>query len=239
MVSRLIEIKTKNDGRDHPANSKNYQMITKPAAAEGAEQHRAASRTAKMFQYLPIASMLIVVAALMIAGVVLAVQLIARGAAAAEPAQLGEMVELPGGLLRVDQVTPETMAPMHAGNFGKSGMNMSGMGVDMTPEGYRRFTVEFTVAAEARGGLQFAPEQFHVTGSGMEVATPLRSQLGDQFAPQGSAFTGSLVFQVPDKASNLVLSLDDSSQPISLDLPTADDHHDHDDGHDHEHGHDE
>jgi hypothetical protein len=107
-----------------------------------------------MFQYLPIASMLIVVAALMIAGVVVAGQLITHGVTAAEPAQLGEMVEISGGLLRVDRVIPETMAPMHAGNFGKSGMNMSGMGVDMTPEGYRRFTVEFTVAAEARGGLQ-------------------------------------------------------------------------------------
>jgi hypothetical protein len=239
MVSRLSEIKTKNDGRDHPANNKNYQMIPKPAAAEGAEQHRAASHITKMFQYLPVASILIVVAALMIAGAFLTVQLIARGAAAAEPVRLGEMVELPGGLLRVDRITPENMAPMHAGNFGKSGMNMSGMGVDMTPEGYRRFTVEFTVAAKARDGLQFAPEQFHVTGSGMEVVTPLRSQLGEQFAPQGSAFTGSLVFQVPDKASNLVLSFDNSSQAISLDLPTADDQHGHDDGHDHKHGHDE
>lgn len=54
---------------------------------------------------------------------------------AAGAVPVGEVAEVPGGLLRVDAVLPEHMAPLQMGKFSQSGMNMSGMGVDMVPEG--------------------------------------------------------------------------------------------------------
>jgi hypothetical protein len=184
----------------------------------------------------PILAFLAFVAALTFVGVLLATNLIMQGIAPASPAQLAELVEVPGGSLRVDHVIPEQMAAMHAGKFAQSGMNMSGMGIDMTPEGYRRFTVEITLAGEARGGLRYPADQFRVTGTGMEATGPLRHQLGNGIVPEASAASGTLIFQVPEAATDLLLSFGDEGRPIALNLEAADDHpHQHgQDDHQHE-----
>jgi hypothetical protein len=43
-------------------------------------------------------------------------------AAEAPPARVGETVEVPGGLLRVDSVSPEHMASMQLGKLAQAGM---------------------------------------------------------------------------------------------------------------------
>lgn len=137
-------------------------------------------------------------------------------AAESSPARVGESVQVPGGLLRVDKVTPEHMAPMKMGNFAKAGMNMSGMVMDMTPEGKRRFTVEVTLAGQTNG-LSYSKKDFRISGEGVEQTAPLRSRLGSGEVPPGSAISGILVFQVPEEAENLRLGYRDG-RPVLLDL---------------------
>lgn len=139
--------------------------------------------------------------------------------AGAPPARIGEAAEVPGGILRVDRVTPEHMAPMQMKNFAKKGMSMSGMVPDMTPKGQRRFNVDVTLAAE-KGGLGYSEDQFRLTGEGVKETGPLRSKLGSGQIPAGSAISNTLVFQVPEKADNLVLSFD-GGRRIALDLPAS------------------
>jgi hypothetical protein len=119
----------------------------------------------------------------------------------------------------VGSVTPEHMAPMQSKKFAASGMSMSSMGMDMAPEGSRRFAVEVTLAAE-RGNLSYSPRDFRLTAAGMKKeATPIRHQLEGGTIPVGSAVSGSLVFQVPEDVRALRLSFGDGGgQRVALDL---------------------
>lgn len=138
-------------------------------------------------------------------------------------ARIGEQVAVPGGFLLVDKVTPEHMAAMQSGKFAAGGMDMSSMGMDMAPEGTRRFAVDVTLAAEG-GDLSYSPEDFRVTGEGMKKETyPIRHRLGASVIPAGSAVSGNLVFQVPEAAKELVLSFGDAGgrQQVALDLGPA------------------
>ena len=155
------------------------------------------------------------------------------------PARIGEPVAAAGGSLTVDRVAPENMAPMKMGGFAKQGMSMSmPRNMDMTPEGKRRFTVEVTLAAEAAGSLAYAMDAFRVAGTGISEVSPYQSEtrnggatlLGDGTVPAGSAVSGAVIFQVPEKAKNLTLSYE-GGQPVSLDLKP--DEGGHGDGDDH------
>lgn len=137
----------------------------------------------------------------------------------ADPARVGEPVEVRGGLVRVDGVTPESMAPMQADKFAASGMSMSSMGMDMAPEGQRRFTVDVALAAED-GTVSYSPEDFRITGEGMEETGPIRDALEGETVSVGGAVAGNLVFQVPEAAKDIELSFDGARQ-IALDLPPA------------------
>lgn len=146
----------------------------------------------------------------------------------APPASIGDAVDVSGGSLRVDDVTPEHMAPMRLKSFGKAGMNMTGTsGMDMAPEGFRRFSVDVTLLAE-NGDLKYSPKDFRINGEGTKETAPVRNALTGETIPAGNATSGVLVFQVPDEAKNLMLTFDGSRQPVALDLPE-------DDGHSHEH----
>lgn len=138
-------------------------------------------------------------------------------ASAGEAVAQGESAEVPGGgLLRVEDVIPEHMAPMQMDKFAKTGMNMSGMGMDMTPKGQQRFTVQLSLAARD-GGLTYSADDFRLIGEGVEEAAPIRSKLGDGALPSGSRTNGSLVFQAPEESDGLMLSFD-GGEPVALDL---------------------
>ncbi len=156
--------------------------------------------------------------------------------AEAPPARIGQGVAVPGGSLRVDAVLPEHMAPMQSQKFAASGMSMSSMGMDMAPEGYRRFAVDVTLSADEGGELGYSPQDFQISGEGMKKEVgPIRHQLDGQTIPPGSSIAGNLVFQVPEKASELRLIFD-GGQPVALDLEPAIGDHSHGGhrgGHDH------
>lgn len=144
--------------------------------------------------------------------------------AAGAAVPVGEAAEVPGGLLRVDGVLPEHMEHAQTGKFAQSGMNMSGMGVDMVPEGQQRFTVEVSLAA-GDGGLDYSAGDFRLSGGGVAGAAPIRSQLGDGVLPAGSETHGALVFQAPRDAEGLTLSFD-GGEPVALE-PGAEGGHGH------------
>lgn len=139
-------------------------------------------------------------------------------------ARLGEPVAVSGGFLRVDRITPESMAPMNADKFAGSGMSMSGMGMDMAPKGYRRFTAEVTLVGQASNGLPFSAEQFQLVAPGLAPVGPHRSNLPAGVVPRGSAVSGTLVFQVPETARELALRFGDARQMIALDLGASPEH---------------
>lgn len=143
-------------------------------------------------------------------------------AAGAPPARIGEAAEVPGGILRVEEVTPENMAPMQMGKFANKGMSMSGNIPDMTPDGQRRFNVDITLASAESGVLSYSMEDFRLTGEGMKATGPLRSKIGSGKIPAGSAVSNTLVFQVPEKAKDLTLSFG-GGRPVALDLPASKD----------------
>jgi hypothetical protein len=142
----------------------------------------------------------------------------------APPARVGEMVEVPGGLLRVDGVSPEHMASMQMGKFAQAGMaGMSSMGMDMAPEGQRRFVVDVTLGAKD-GDLSYSPEDFSISGDGVKQSAPIRDQLDSGTIPAGSAISGRLVFQVPEETTKLMLSFGDEGQKVALNLDESDAH---------------
>jgi hypothetical protein len=142
--------------------------------------------------------------------------------AEAPPARVGETVEVSGGLMRVDGVTQERMAPMQSSKFSAGGMNMSSMGVDMAPEGQRRFAVSVTLAAGEDADFAYSAEDFRVSGPGLEASGPIRHQLPSGTVPTGRSVSGNLVYQVPNDAHGLKLSFD-GGRPVALDLPPAED----------------
>ena len=150
------------------------------------------------------------------------------------PAAVGQAVEVPGGLLRVERVIAEHMAPMNNAKFAKAGMNMSGMGMDMAPPGFRRFTVQVAFAGQARDGMRYTAEKFKVSGPGVNPPSgPLRHKLIEGALAPGSMASGSLLFQVPENARDLILAYEGGKQPVALGVPAGESNdHSHEAGED-------
>lgn len=139
------------------------------------------------------------------------------------PAGVGDAVGVPGGVLLVDKVASEHMAAMQTGKFANAGMGgMSSMGMDMAPEGQRRFVVDVTLAAEG-ADLSYSPDDFRISGEGIKGSGPVRHQLDAGTLPAGGAISGSLVFQAPVDAKELTLSFGDAERKIALNLDPAED----------------
>jgi hypothetical protein len=170
---------------------------------------------------LPLVGLISFVTALFLTGFLMLPQIFAgennSHGHAGSHAHLGEAVIVPGGLLTVERVTSEVMAPPQTDKFSASGMSMSSMGMDMAPKGFRRFTIDFTLLAQSGNGLRFTPDSFRVSGPGLQEAGPIQFHIGDEFIPKGSAASGSLKFQVPEKAVNLMVSFNNGEKMIGLD----------------------
>lgn len=142
-------------------------------------------------------------------------------ASGAPPARIGEAVEVTDGLVRVDRVTPENMAPMQMGKFAAGGMNMSSTGMDMAPKGQRRFAVDVSLVASG-GSLEYSAEDFKVRGESFKETGPIRHQLASGTIANGDAISRVLIFQVPESAKNLMLNFD-GGRSVALDLPASKD----------------
>jgi len=134
--------------------------------------------------------------------------------APAVPVAVRQIVDIPGGVMRVERVTPWT----------SGGHVMAGSGLpqgDQVPKGQRRVLVDVTLLADSGSRLAYRPDAFAVTAPGLKATRPYSATPGlETIAPTAQA-TVTLVFQVPAKATGLVMSLEGADDPVLLEGTAA------------------
>jgi hypothetical protein len=136
------------------------------------------------------------------------------------PAAVGTPVALDGAALRVDQVLDRTLAnmPMSGPGMQMGGGNMGmGPGIEHVPEGFRRFTAELTIRAEA-GGFRIDPNAFRAGPPGGRAVAPFSAQVPMRDVPAGSAVSLSVSFQVPEGLRTALLTYPGIDRPVRLAL---------------------
>ncbi|HSH11755.1 MAG TPA: hypothetical protein VLA10_08205, partial [Ilumatobacter sp.] len=145
---------------------------------------------------------------------------------------VGEAIEIPGGLMMVEEVRPEIMVHDMA-----PGMTMP----DQIPDGYRRFSVDLLFRG-GEGGTMIEPADLYVAGDGFGPVAPHRVVGTVSPLPEGSTLALGVLFQTPIEVDNLWLGYEGADTVVTLegDLGEAHDHgdeagavHDHAD-HDHD-----
>ncbi len=145
---------------------------------------------------------------------------------------VGEAIEIPGGLMMVEEVRPEIMVHDMA-----PGMTMP----DQIPDGYRRFSVDLLFQG-GKGGTMIEPADLYVAGDGFGPVAPHRVVGTVSPLPEGSTLARGVLFQTPIEVDNLWLGYEGADTVVTLegDLGEAHDHgdeagavHDHAD-HDHD-----
>lgn len=165
-----------------------------------------------------LAIVLLVIGVSLAASVVLSQIVPGSQARRVPPARAGELVALVGGAVRVDRVTPEQTQPVLPGQFNRAA-STTGAGVDAVPPGHRRFSVGVTLVSHAAEGMRYGADRVWLTGTNLRTGGLHRHQLGAGLLPAGEAISGTLIFQVPNEATNLLLNVRDADRPIRLDLP--------------------
>jgi len=122
------------------------------------------------------------------------------------------VVAVPGGLLRVDAVTPDS--PMSMG-----GMPMpSGPNVKDVPRGYRRFTMSVTLFARHGRGMHVAPGNFRLIVSGRPPRAPIDDDRDDVYVPDGTTYPRELTFDVPAKVTSARLTVAGGDEAVVVPL---------------------
>lgn len=131
-------------------------------------------------------------------------------------------VELADGTVRIDGLVDKQVGHL-----------MPGMAsTNDAPAGMRRFSVNVTLAARSGAAFAYSAADFAVSGEGTAAAGPVDAQLGDGSLPAGRALTGTLTFDVPEKATRLLLQFR-QTRPVALPaLPPAQGATGHGSGHD-------
>lgn len=137
------------------------------------------------------------------------------------------VVQVPGGLMRIERVAPYDPAALHAAMQGDKGFKavMPGMPAfmdpDPVPEGKRRFSVRVVLTAVAAQGLRVERSSFSVSGEGVVPTVPRGDQLGVSTVPRGATTNGELTFEVPAAAHSLSLSFAGGEESLPIELPEA------------------
>jgi hypothetical protein len=122
------------------------------------------------------------------------------------------VVAVPGGLLRVDAVTPDS--PMSMG-----GMPMpSGPNVKDVPRGYRRFTVSVTLFARHGRGMHVAPGNFRLVVHGRPPRAPIDDDRDDVYVPYGTTYPRELTFDAPEKVTSARLTVAGADEAVVVPL---------------------
>ncbi|MFP5253552.1 MAG: hypothetical protein ACLGH4_07120 [Actinomycetes bacterium] len=150
--------------------------------------------------------------------------------------QAAGWVQVENGWVRVDEVVDRSLSHRRM-------TNMQTMpDADPVPDGHVRYLVQLSIAAEGRT-LRWRPADLRVSGTGMPPTPPHGAELGDGLVPAGSTVRGSVTVDVPEDATNLVLTFGDARVALSTepgahgsDHGDGDSHEDDtDDGDGHEH----
>lgn len=125
-----------------------------------------------------------------------------------------DVLRLPGGEIHVGSERPDVMA--HT--------TMPGMAVpDPLPEGMRRFRVGLTIVGLDGEGVAYSTEMFAVSGPGVHATRPKALGAGSGVVPPGMAASIVLLFEVPEDAIDLSLSVDGSPRSVRLPRAVTDD----------------
>ncbi|HET7397578.1 MAG TPA: hypothetical protein VFJ94_03555 [Intrasporangium sp.] len=149
-----------------------------------------------------------------------------RDDSAGPAAGVAGVVEVPGGLLRVEAVVPYDPGKLHSGMQQTSGSAaMPGMAPPMDPDpvaaGKRRFSVRVGLTATESQGVRLSASSFTVSGGGVAPTPPRSDQLGISLVPQGASTSGELTFEVPASARSLSLAFVGGREALPLELPEA------------------
>ncbi len=130
--------------------------------------------------------------------------------------EVGEPIDLPGGLLVVEQVRPEIM--VH--NL-MPGMTMP----DPVPEGYQRFAVDLLFVGRGRG-MTVEPGDLYVQGEGLARLGPHRVTGDTTSLPEGARLSVGALFQTPVDAASIWLGYGNAGGVVVLQGIVGDGHTD-------------
>ena len=157
--------------------------------------------------------LVVVVAVLAVLGAIAALRAVNEDATTTA----GDELALSHGTLVVGAVTPEVMKH-------PKGMPATMM-PDPVPEGFQRFSVDVTVYAEKGGSAAYDARRIRVTDPDGRSSAPIRGTLGSGTIPAGGQVRGSVLFQVPEDARTVTLSVVGDSSRIRLRIPGNVGHH--------------
>ncbi len=132
-----------------------------------------------------------------------------------DAAVIGETVELPEGLLRVDAVRPEIMAAM---------LMPASLMPDSVPDGYRRFVVDMSLVAAGTEELEYDASRFSISGEGLDRTPTHRAVTKAGTVPPGSQATVSMLFDAPLEVEPLYLHIEGTDRVVLLDGDLGDGH---------------
>jgi hypothetical protein len=116
------------------------------------------------------------------------------------PAPLGASAAVTGGLARINGVVPDEAD-------GGIPSAASAALADPPAEGLHRVRVLVELTALEKGGLAYDPAAYSVSGLGTGTWKALWFSPGPADVPQGQSLNATLVFDLPDRAIDLVLEL--------------------------------
>jgi hypothetical protein len=141
-----------------------------------------------------------------------------RGDEHASHPEVGHLVAIDGGHLRVEAVRDVDLSAPMAG----PGMRMGpSSGVPDIPDGFRWVAVDLTVLADEEAMTAIDPDVFRVTGEGLGALVPVDVDAGGTIVPAGAALTRSFFYEVPEATAELMLWGPGSGDPIMLRLGPA------------------
>lgn len=114
---------------------------------------------------------------------------------------LGAVTEVPGGLVRVNGVLPDEQP-------GAPGGPVPADLAGPLPAGLHRMRVLLELTALEPGGVEFVTQDWSVRRLGQRTSSPLWASTPEGTLEQGESLQVALVFEVPDKAVELVLEGD-------------------------------
>ena len=132
-----------------------------------------------------------------------------------DAAVIGETVELPEGLIRVDAVRPEIMAAM---------LMPASLMPDSVPDGFRRFVVDMSLVANTTEDFDYDMGRFSISGEGLDRTPVHRSVTRGGTVPPGSQATVSMLFDAPLDIEPLYLHIEGTDRVVLLDGDLGDGH---------------
>ncbi|MEV5050161.1 hypothetical protein [Arthrobacter sp. LAR12-1-1.1] len=116
------------------------------------------------------------------------------------PSPLGASAGITGGLARINGVVP-----VESG--GGLPTAASAALADPPSEGLHRVCLLVELTALEAGGLSYDPADYSVSGLGTGTRKAIWFSPGPANVPQGQSLTATLVFELPDRAIDLMLEL--------------------------------